>query len=89
LCTNPIEVRDGRTPPFFFIDNYVIDDCLESIGVIGLAVYCLLQRHGNRTTRLDVITRLKLRRNELEAAFERLVNAGLLAEEERSTISTI
>jgi hypothetical protein len=44
-----VEVRDRRRPPFFMIDNHVLDRCAKQVGVTAWAVYCVLVRWAINT----------------------------------------
>jgi hypothetical protein len=84
------KLRDGRRPPFYIIDNAIIDEYATKIGVYGIAVYNLIARHAdangeNAFPSLTTITKkLGIGRTKAAETIQLLIDTGLIEKERRT-----
>lgn len=82
------EVRDGRRPGHFWIDNEVLDDHGPTLGANAMAVYMVLARHSNNgvcfPATATIAQELKLSRPTVIKSLQALKDAGLILIEERT-----
>jgi hypothetical protein len=89
-------IRDRRRKSWFSVDNEILEDFGEKIGLHGFAVYCALSRYANSETEeaqvsLSTLCRkLKVGRAKLLSTLEELRESGLIDIErgDRTTAST-
>lgn len=81
------EVRDGRRPGHFWIDNEILDDYGAKLGAHAMAVYMVLARYSNNGVCFPATSTigkdLNMSRPTVIKALQALKDAGLILIEER------
>lgn len=78
------QLRDGRTPGWFYLDDALIDTHGQVVGAIGIAVYAALARHAKANGRAIVsydqlADSLDLSRNTVIRKLHLLAESGLIS----------
>src|SRR5262245_22339007 len=85
------EVRDHRKPGWFWMDNRILDDYGERLGVYGIAVYALLAKHASEQDQRawpslrTMAKELHIGLSSLQRSLDQLVTLGLVSREHRKT----